>query len=192
MTTDRLSRRTVLDATLALATEEGLSAVTMRAVARRLNVTPMALYRHVDGKQGLLDGLVERLLEEIQLPEPDLDWRQQLHDLGVSMRATACRHPDLFVLLFQRRAVTERAVAPRRAVYRALRDAGMAEDAIPRAERLLSTFILGFAASEANGRLADVDPDADMATAEELIAELISSHAAQPHDVQHGITRQRS
>lgn len=173
MTTGGLSRGTVLDATLALATEEGLSAVTMRAVARRLDVTPMALYRHVGDKQGLLDGLVERLLQEIQLPAADLEWRQQLHQLGESMRAAARRHPDLFVLLFQRRAVTERAVAPRQAVYRALRQAGMAEEAIPRAERLLSTFILGFAASEAGGRLADVDADADMTVAEELIAGLI-------------------
>jgi AcrR family transcriptional regulator len=177
VTADRLSRSTVLDATLALATEEGLPAVTMRAVARRLGVTPMALYRHVGDKQGLLDGLVERLLQEIPLPGTGLDWRQQLHDLGESIRAAARRHPDLFVLLFQRRAVTERAVAPRRAVYRALHDAGLPEEAIPLAERLLSTFMLGFAASEAGGRLAGVDADADMAAAERLIAELIASYA---------------
>jgi AcrR family transcriptional regulator len=171
----RLSRSTVLDTTLAIATEEGLSAVTMRAVARRLGVTPMALYRHVEDKQALLDGLVERLLQEIQLPAADLDWRQQLHDLGESMRTAARRHPDLFVLLFQRRAVTQRAVAPRHAVYRALHQAGLAEEVIPQAERLLSTFMLGFAASEAGGRLADVDTDADMAAAEKLIAALITA-----------------
>jgi len=49
----------VLDAALALADESGLGAVTMHAVATRLGVTPMALYRHVGDKAALLDGLVE-------------------------------------------------------------------------------------------------------------------------------------
>ena len=47
---------------------EGLDAVTMHAVARQLRVTPMALYRHVDDKNALLDGLVEVLLGECPLP----------------------------------------------------------------------------------------------------------------------------
>jgi AcrR family transcriptional regulator len=177
MPAERLSRSVVLDTTLALATEEGLSAVSMRAVARRLNVTPMALYRHVGDKDGLIDGLIERLLQEIRVPEPGLSWQQQLHDLAQSMRAAARRHPDLFVLLFQRRAMTERAVEPRQAVYRALRAARLAEEVIPLAERLLSTFMLGFAASESGGRFSDVDADADLAVAERLIADLIAAHA---------------
>jgi AcrR family transcriptional regulator len=177
MPAERLSRSVVLDTTLALATEEGLSAVSMRAVARRLHVTPMALYRHVGDKHGLIDGLIERLLQEIRVPEPGLPWQQQLHELAQSMRAAARRHPDLFVLLFQRSAVTERAVEPRKAVYRALRDARLAEEAIPLAERLLSTFMLGFAASESGGRLSGVDADADLAVAEQLIAGLIAAHA---------------
>ena len=57
----QISREAVLDAALRLADEQGLEAVTMHAVARRLNVTPMALYRHVDDKNALLDGLVEVL-----------------------------------------------------------------------------------------------------------------------------------
>ena len=64
-----ISRAQVLDATLRLASEKGLTAVTMRAVAGRLGVSPMALYRHVGDKQGLLDGLVERLMAEVAVTE---------------------------------------------------------------------------------------------------------------------------
>lgn len=55
-------REEILDTALALADERGLEAVSMRALADRLGVTPMALYRHVDSKAALLDGLVGRLL----------------------------------------------------------------------------------------------------------------------------------
>ncbi|MFI5885562.1 TetR/AcrR family transcriptional regulator [Streptomyces sp. NPDC051554] len=174
MTPRRISRDQVLDVTWELATRKGLSAVTMRAVAQELDVNPMTLYRHVGDKQGLLDGLVERLLLEIEVPGPGLDWREQLRLLGRSMRATARRHPDLFLLLFQRPAVTPEAVGPRNAVYGALCAAGLQEERIPRAERLLSTFMLGFAASEAGGRFRDGDPDDDMAFAEDLIGRLLA------------------
>src|SRR3954468_4228686 len=63
-----IDRRLVLEASLAIADADGLDAVTMGAVARRLGVTPMALYRHVANKGDLLDGVVESLLDEIPTP----------------------------------------------------------------------------------------------------------------------------
>src|SRR3954471_1818236 len=96
-----INREAVLDATLALAEERGLDAVSMREVARRLEVTPMALYRHVGDKQGLLDGLVERLLDELELPDPALPWDERLRLLAARLRATARRHPDAFLELLR-------------------------------------------------------------------------------------------
>jgi AcrR family transcriptional regulator len=147
-----ITRQQVLDATLGLAAEEGLDAVTMRAVARRLGVTPMALYRHVGDKQGLLDGLVERLLEELPEPDPALPWQERLDRLGAGMRAAARRYPDVFPLLLRRPATTPEAKRRRAIAYQALEDAGVPEDLVPRVERLLSSLMIGFAASEAGGR----------------------------------------
>ncbi|MCW2966618.1 MAG: transcriptional regulator, TetR family [Solirubrobacteraceae bacterium] len=171
-----LSREAVLDETLALAEENGLGAVSMRAVAARLGVTPMALYRHVGDKQGLLDGLVERILAELPIPDAARPWAERLDTLGASLRATAARHPDAFVLLLRRPAVTPAALRVRDAVYSALRDAGVAEADVPRAERLLSTFMLGFAASEAGGRFAHHEPGvvaADLEWAQTLVLGLL-------------------
>jgi AcrR family transcriptional regulator len=150
----RISRTDVLDATLALAEERGLSAVSMRAVAGRLGVTPMALYHHVRDKDDLLDGLVERLLAELPLPDPALPWGERLHALARGVRETAARHPDAFLMLLQRPVITPEALAVREVVYTALRDAGVPEELVPRVERLLSTFVIGFAASEVGGRFA--------------------------------------
>ena len=173
-----LSREKILDATLALAEESGLDAVTMRGVARRLSVTPMALYNHVSDKQALLDGLVERLLNELPTPDPSLPWRNQLDALAAGLRATARRYPDVFPLLLQRPATTPAAKRRREAIYDALRQAGVDELLVPRAERVLSTFMLGFAASEAGGRFkqhrkGELDEDLEL-FAEAMLALLRS------------------
>ena len=126
----------------------------MRAVAARLGVTPMALYRHVRNKQDLLDGLVERLLAELPIPDARLPWDERLRAMAASLRATAARHPDVFLMLLHRPVMTPAAIGTREAVYDALRDGGVSEALIPRLERLLSTFVIGFAASEAGGRFA--------------------------------------
>jgi AcrR family transcriptional regulator len=175
-----IDRAQILDATLALAEEQGLEAVTMRAVATRLGVTPMALYRHVGDKQGLLDGLVERVLDEIPAPDPAQPWDARLRELGLGLRAVARRHPDVFLMLFRRPAATPQAVRTRDGVYDALREAGVPERDVPRAERLLSTFFLGWAASEAGGRFAHHEQqtlDADLAWVEEQIAAVVRSTA---------------
>src|SRR3954447_7655253 len=114
-----INREAVLDATLALAEERGLDAVSMRAVAARLGVTPMALYRHVGDKQGLLDGLVERLLADQPVTDPDLPRRDRLHHHGAAPRPTARRRPEVFGPLLARRAVTPAARRTRDSVYQA-------------------------------------------------------------------------
>jgi AcrR family transcriptional regulator len=161
----QISREAVLAAALRLADEHGLEAVTMHAVAERLRVTPMALYRHVDDKNALLDGLVELLLTEQSLPRGGR-WDERLVALADAIRDTARRHPAVFPLLLTRPAVTPAARVVRDAVQSALREGGLPETEVARAERLVSTAVLGFAASEAAGRFREHDQsviDADFA-----------------------------
>jgi AcrR family transcriptional regulator len=150
----QIDRSAVLAASLQLADEQGLAAVTMQAVADRLGVTPMALYRHVTNKADLLDGVVESILLEVPLPDPDEPWPDRLSALAAGTRMAARRHPQIFPLLLQRAAVTPGARRTRDVVYAALRQAGLAEDDVVQMERLLATVVLGFAASEAGGRFA--------------------------------------
>src|SRR5690242_15754222 len=162
----QLSREAVLAPALGLADEQGLEAVTMHAVARRLQVTPMALYRHVDDKNALLDGLVEMLLTEYQLPRAEGEWDDRLTELAEGIRDTARRHPAVFPLLLTRPAVTPAARVVRDTVQAALREGGLPEAEVARAERLIGTAVLGFAASEASGRFRQHDQsviDADFA-----------------------------
>jgi AcrR family transcriptional regulator len=144
-------RQEILDAALAIADEKGLSSVTMRAVAERVGVTPMALYPHVGDKDGLLDGMLGRLLGRLRLAT-DGDWRERLGVLARAMRGLAREHPGATALLFARPTVSPDAVRVVDAIYTALLEAGVPAADVPRIERLASTLILGFAVSEASGR----------------------------------------
>ncbi|GAQ57026.1 TetR/AcrR family transcriptional regulator [Streptomyces acidiscabies] len=154
-------REEILDAALAIADERGLEAVSMRALADRVGVTPMALYRHVKDKAALLDGMLGRLL--VVLPSGVVEertWDERLAVLAHAVREVTRRHPWAAQLLFSRPAVSPDAVRAVDLIYAALIEAGVPEPEVPRLERLVSTFVIGFAASEASGRFSpgSVDP----------------------------------
>ncbi|MGW1208418.1 TetR/AcrR family transcriptional regulator [Streptomyces sp. NPDC002499] len=155
-------REEILDAALAIADEHGLDAVSMRALAERVGVTPMALYRHVKDKAELLDGMLGRLLAALLRSGAieDLAWDERLNALAYAVREVTGRHPWAAQLLFARPAVTPDAVRAVDIIYVALIEAGVPESEVPRLERLVSTFVIGFAASEASGRFSPgaVDP----------------------------------
>ena len=94
-----LSRRVVLQAGLELVDESGLGALTMRRVAERLNVEAMSLYTWVTNRDGLLDGIVEIVLDQLyDDPEvhlqPTEDWRDFLSRLAYGVRRLALRSPS--------------------------------------------------------------------------------------------------
>lgn len=165
-------RQVILDAAMALADERGLDAVSMRAVAGRVGVTPMALYPHVGSKAELLDAMMGRLIGELLPPstgpaevpasagqraEPlpgqlAERWQDRFDQFAHAARNLARRHPWIASLLFSRPAVAPDALRAVDLIYQVLLDAGVPESQVPRLERLVSTFFLGFAASEAGGR----------------------------------------
>lgn len=116
----------------------------MQAVADRLGVTPMALYRYEANKADLLD--------EITPPDGAARWDDQLLAMGQAVRAVAHRHPSVFPLLLQRPASTPAAHRVRDRVCEILRSSFIRTEDVAQAERLISTMVLGFAVSEVSGR----------------------------------------
>jgi AcrR family transcriptional regulator len=168
----RVSRAEVVDTACAIADEHGVAAVTMSAVASRLGVTPMALYRHVDSKEHLLDLLIEAMLSEVPTAEYVPPGWAQLQALAHGLREVAGRHPGVFPLLLERPAIAPQSLALRSRIRDALRSNGVPPEVLDRGERLVSTVALGFLASEAGGRFVNVPKeqrDADF----ELLLELV-------------------
>ena len=148
-------RDEIVDAAMALAQEKGLDALSMRAVAGRLELTPMALYGYFHGKDDLLDAIVGRLLGLLPEPDPAAPPLERLGVLAGGVRVLAKEHPAVVNLLFTRPSVTEDAVVAVDRIYQALLEAGVPDAHVARLERLLSTFVLGFVVSETQGRFSD-------------------------------------
>jgi AcrR family transcriptional regulator len=150
---ERLSE--IVGTALRLAEEGGLAAVSLRAIAAEVGLTPMALYGYVRGKDDLMDRLVGRLLAEVPPPDPALDWRGRLLACARAARAVAHRYPRTFPLLLTRPAVLPDAVRVVDPLYAALLDAGVPTERVAGLERMFSTFVLGFAVSEVGGRFGE-------------------------------------
>lgn len=88
-----LSRERVLDAAISVADREGIEAMTMRRLAQELGVEAMTIYYHVPNKEQILDGMVARVMGEIELPEPGEPWKVAIRRMALSARDTLARHP---------------------------------------------------------------------------------------------------
>ena len=89
----RLNRDRVLDAAVVLADEIGIDALSMRRLAQELEVVPMALYKHIADKEGLVDGMVETIIREIGPPVLDAEWKSAIRLRVLSARSELQRHP---------------------------------------------------------------------------------------------------
>ncbi len=138
----RLSRAAIVRATLQVIDADGVNAVSMRAVGRVLGVDAKSLYNHVDGKDGLLDGIAEHLLGAIALPELTGDLRVDLRGIADAFRAPALAHPEAAALVLTRQLASFDALAPIEAVLAVLRDAGCpADESVHLLRALLATLI---------------------------------------------------
>jgi AcrR family transcriptional regulator len=88
----RLNRDRVLRAAVALADDVGIEALNMRNLAEQLGVVPMAIYKHVANKEELLDGMVEVIIGEIELPARSADWKNAIRHRILSARRALLRH----------------------------------------------------------------------------------------------------
>jgi len=96
----RLTKQTVARAAVELVDEGGLGALTMRGVAARLEVDPMALYRIVPDRDGLISDIVDLLLHEVdETEQPGETWDQTMRRVMSSEREMALRHPQAYTLV---------------------------------------------------------------------------------------------
>jgi AcrR family transcriptional regulator len=149
-------RAEILDAAITLADAEGVAALTMRAVAQRVGVTAMALYGYFPDKDSLLDAMADRVIGEVfPGPFPALaGWRDRLLAAAEVARVMAREHPSVIQYAFTKPAQIPRTLRVVEFTYQALLDAGVPHAEIPRLERFVSTFVIGWALSEASGRFA--------------------------------------
>jgi AcrR family transcriptional regulator len=101
-----LSRARVLDVAMAYADTHGIDALSMRSLAQELSVVPMALYKHVGGKEDLLDGMIEVVVGEIVHEPATGAWKRDARERILAARSTLQRHQWSRAVLESRPAMT--------------------------------------------------------------------------------------
>lgn len=120
-----LSRERIVEAALQLLAKGGYAAVSMRAIADLLCVTPMALYNHVDGKKDLLKSVADQLLSTAMFDCDDGAWRAQVEHCFRELRRICLQHPALPELLKQPGAAPATVLEPMNVTVKALQQAGL-------------------------------------------------------------------
>ncbi|GIG55493.1 TetR/AcrR family transcriptional regulator C-terminal domain-containing protein [Demequina activiva] len=146
----KLSRERIVDAAITLADQSGLESLTIRALADHLGTRPMTLYHHVDGKESLLDWMVDRVFAQMELPSPDLDWIDALRQRCRSTRAVLVEHPWSVPLLESRTSPGPELLRHHEAMLATLDRGGLPLDRMAHAYAVLDSYVYGFSLQEAN------------------------------------------
>ena len=144
-----LSRDRVLRAAVALADRDGISSLSMRKLGEALGVEAMSLYNHVASKSDLLDGMIDIVFGEVDLPSGDGDWKAAMRRRAISARQALRRHRWAIGLMESRTSPGPATLRHHDAVLGCLRQAGFPVEMTAHAYALLDSYIYGFALQEA-------------------------------------------
>ena len=145
-----LNRERVLRAALALADANGIDALSMRKLGDAVGVEAMSLYNHVPSKADLLDGLIDLVFSEIELPSGAGGWRTAMRLRAIAIRAALSRHPWAIGLMESRTSPGPATMRHHDAVLGCLRSAGFPVALAAHAYAVLDSYIYGFALQEAS------------------------------------------
>jgi AcrR family transcriptional regulator len=183
-----LSRDTVLAGAVELADQIGVEPLTLRKLATQLGVKPMSIYYHVANKDEIIDGMVDAVFAEIEMPPPETPWREAMRTRAHSAREALRRHPWAAGMLDSRTNPGPANLGHHDAVLACLRRNGFSLAMAGHAFAVLDAYIYGFALQEsalpgAGGEELVETADDLMATFAEHyphLAEFTAEHVMQP------------
>jgi AcrR family transcriptional regulator len=160
-----LTAARIVGLAVTIADQEGVDQVTIRRLAREMDVTPMALYTHIEGKTDLLNRMAEAVLGEIEFPEDSAQgWEERLRRGLASVHAMAELHPSAGALI-ARPIASLASIRLADRLLGILAEAGFADDQAAVLLQVITAMILGPIVLKAGyGRFAG---QGDQAAAEE-------------------------
>lgn len=147
----QLHKRDVVDAATTILDNYGIADLTMRRLARELNVSPGALYWHFDNKQQLLGALADRILEAVcAADDASTTWRDRVTGICARLRDALLVHTDGAELVSGSFAAgqSQAAVDVLAALTAAAAEAGVAPTHAELAARTVIYYVLGFTVDE--------------------------------------------
>jgi AcrR family transcriptional regulator len=164
-----LTRQRVLRAAVDLADRGGAGSLSMRKLAQELGVEAMSLYHHVANKDAILDGIVDVVFSEIELPSGATSWKAAMRQRATSAREALRRHPWATALMESRSTPGPATLRHHDAVLGILRNAGFSIELAAHAYSVLDSYIYGFALQETS--LPFNTPEETAELAESIMAE---------------------
>ena len=143
-----LNRQRVLRTAVVLADESGIDSLTMRKLGVAVGVEAMSLYNHVTNKEDLLDGMVDLVFAEIELPLSGADWKTAMCERAESARQALKRHPWAIGLMSARTSPGPATLGHHNAVIGSLRTAGFSVSMAAHAFSAIDSYVYGFALQE--------------------------------------------
>ncbi|MBA3383496.1 MAG: TetR/AcrR family transcriptional regulator [Actinobacteria bacterium] len=159
-----LSKERVIRTAVQLADRGGLEALTMRKLADELGVGVMSLYYYVPNKDELIEGMVELVFSEIQLPPNDVVWKTAMRQRAISTREALNRHRWAVGLMESNPLPGPQSFRVHNAVIGCLREAGFSIELTIQAYSVLDAYIYGFALQEKTVPFDDAAGAAAVAT----------------------------
>ena len=135
---------------VALADRIGIEAFTIRKLAAELDVKPMTIYTHVPNKDAILDGMVDLVFGEIEMPDASTDWTRAMRRRCLSARDVLARHRWAVPLMESRTAPGPETLRHHDAVLGCLRRGGFSVAMTAHAYAVIDSYVYGFALQEAN------------------------------------------
>jgi AcrR family transcriptional regulator len=144
----RLNRERVLRTAIQLADAGGIERLTMRKLGEDLGVEAMSLYNHVSNKEDLLNGMIDAVLGEIELPSHSDEWKTAIRKRSVSLRDMLSRHPWANGLMDSGTNPGPATLRHHNRVLGTFRNGGFSLAMTAHAFAALDSFIYGFAKQE--------------------------------------------
>lgn len=145
-----LSRERVLRAALRLADQGGIESLSMRKLAQVLGVKAMSLYNHVANKNDILDGIVDIVIGEIEVPDLATNWKTAMRRRAISAHEVLLHHPWSTMAIVSRINVGPANLRYVDATLGCLREAGFSFEMADYAWNAIDSHIYGFTLQELN------------------------------------------
>jgi AcrR family transcriptional regulator len=173
-----LTRDLVLRAAIGLADQGGIESLSMRKLGQELGVEAMSLYHYVSGKEDILDGIADHVLNEINLPSEG-DWETAICTCALSAHAALTAHPWACTLIMSIPRPLPARLRYMDSILRCLRKAGFSATATYHGYHALDSHILGFTLWEAGHAISQEDIEAFLPMLRADGYPYLAEHAAQ-------------
>ncbi|AVG23700.1 AcrR-like transcription factor [Pontimonas salivibrio] len=144
----RLTKDRVLVEALAFADQHGIDKLTIRALASHIGSKPMSLYHYFANKEAILDGLVDLVYAEIEVPPDGLNWKEALVARAHSMRVGLKAHPWALPLIESRRNPSRQVLLHHEILLSIWFSSGLDTKYIAHGLATLDAFVFGFVLQE--------------------------------------------